>query len=216
VTALRVPPGRAGRLRLKHRLAIAERGADLLEQKLRALLAEQTARHAAARTSGQAWRDGVAQAETWLLRAALLGGQQDLHAVTPPAEARADLEWTTSMGVRYPGAARAVMAERSTASAGSASSALIRADAAYRRAVEAALTAAADQAAVRALDGAVDTTRRQVRALRRHWIPRLRDAVAHVDFTLEQADHEDGVRRRMTGARQRSFGSVAGTRGEQR
>lgn len=38
--ARRTPPGRAGRLRLRHSLDVAERGADLLERKLRILRAE--------------------------------------------------------------------------------------------------------------------------------------------------------------------------------
>ena len=43
-TVRRVPPGRAGRLWLQHRLAVAQRGADLLDQKLRILRSEQAHR----------------------------------------------------------------------------------------------------------------------------------------------------------------------------
>ena len=40
----RVPPGRAGRLRLRHSLGTALRGADLLERKLRLLLEKERVR----------------------------------------------------------------------------------------------------------------------------------------------------------------------------
>jgi vacuolar-type H+-ATPase subunit C/Vma6 len=36
----------------------------------------------------------------------------------------------------------------------------------------------------------------RARVLRRHWIPRLQDALAHAELALEQAEHEDAVRRR--------------------
>jgi vacuolar-type H+-ATPase subunit D/Vma8 len=54
-----------------------------------------------------------------------------------------------------------------------------------------------DLAAARALDAAVSTTRRQIRVLRRHWIPRLREALVQLEFALEQSDFEDGTRRRL-------------------
>jgi|GEM_PF-6669276 len=73
--------------------------------------------------------------------------------------------------------------------------ALIAAEAAFRTAVPAAVQAAVEHAAVRALQDAVTATRRQVRVLRRHWIPTLAAALAAVDTALEQADHEDTVRR---------------------
>ncbi|MGW2888954.1 hypothetical protein ACWDDN_27310 [Streptomyces griseoruber] len=40
------------------------------------------------------------------------------------------------------------------------------------------------------------SARHRVRALRRHRIPRLREALGLADLALEQAEHEDGVRRR--------------------
>jgi hypothetical protein len=54
---------------------------------------------------------------------------------------------------------------------------------------------AVEYAAVVELQAAVTATRCQVRALRRHWIPALGTALAEVEAALEQADHEDTVRR---------------------
>ncbi|MFF8908316.1 V-type ATP synthase subunit D [Streptomyces olivaceoviridis] len=45
-------------------------------------------------------------------------------------------------------------------------------------------------------NGETVRTRRRVRALRRHWIPRLRDVLAVADLALEEAEHEEAVRRR--------------------
>ncbi|MEU0216689.1 V-type ATP synthase subunit D, partial [Streptomyces sp. NPDC006265] len=53
------------------------------------------------------------------------------------------------------------------------------------------------------LGAEVSSTRHRVRALRRHWIPRLREALDRSDLALEQAEHEDSVRRRWA-ARRRS------------
>lgn len=41
------------------------------------------------------------------------------------------------------------------------------------------------------------STGQRVRALRRHRIPRLGEALAHADLALEQSEHEDPVRRRF-------------------
>ncbi|MFE2091621.1 V-type ATP synthase subunit D [Streptomyces sp. NPDC059460] len=40
-----------------------------------------------------------------------------------------------------------------------------------------------------------ERTRQRVRALRRHWIPRLTTELAATNLTLEQAEHEESIRR---------------------
>ncbi|MDX2874026.1 V-type ATP synthase subunit D, partial [Streptomyces ipomoeae] len=64
------------------------------------------------------------------------------------------------------------------------------------RAVRAAAEYAAAHAAAELVGAEVISTRHRVRALRRHWIPRLREDLARADLALEQAEHEDSVRRR--------------------
>ena len=195
MTTERIPPGRAGRLRLKHRLAVAERGADLLEQKLRALTAELMERRAALAAAERRWRALAAAAREWDDRAAVLGGRRAFDAAVPSARARVSIPWRTSMGVRFPSEARCELPERRPDEPAPDGAALIAAEAAVRSAVPAAIQAAVEQAAVRELQDAVTATRRQVRALRRHWIPMLADALAAVESALEQSDHEDTVRR---------------------
>jgi vacuolar-type H+-ATPase subunit D/Vma8 len=196
MSTLRVPPGRAGRLRLRRRLAAAERGADLLERKLHTLLDEQRARHAIAEASARAWREAAAEAERWLARALAAEGWYGLRTCAPSAPTRVMLETAVSMGVSYPARARVELPGRGPTDTDPGSAALVCAESAYTQAADAAVRAAVDQAAARALDEAVTATRRQVRTLQRHWIPTLQSTLTHLEFVLEQSDFEDGVRRR--------------------
>src|SRR6266566_9507160 len=85
---IRVPPGRAGRLWLRGRLQVAERGLDLLDRKLRILRREHERLALLAQRTGEAWEHACREAETWLLRAALLSGQRALRlsAASPAAK----------------------------------------------------------------------------------------------------------------------------------
>lgn len=133
---------------------MAERGADLLEQKLRALTAE-LARRAA----------------------------------------RVAIDGRTAMGVRFPDSAACEPGEPSPDAPAPASTSLALAQIAFRQALPAAARAAVEAQAVRTLEAAVAATRRQARALRRHWIPELGAALARLEAGLEQTEHEDAVRR---------------------
>ncbi|MEV6616653.1 V-type ATP synthase subunit D [Streptomyces sp. NPDC051051] len=74
--------------------------------------------------------------------------------------------------------------------------ALVHAEAVYGRALRAAAEYAVAHDAAELMGAEVVSTRHRVRALRRHWIPRLREALDRAELALEQAEHEDGVRRR--------------------
>jgi vacuolar-type H+-ATPase subunit D/Vma8 len=196
-SAGRVPPGRAGRLRLRHSLDVAERGADLLERKLRILRAEHGRLLRAEEEAANSWQDALPRAETWLLRGLLLGGEHALEAAAAdvgPAEA--EVCWASSMGVRHPEAVTVTAPARPSTAAAPGNSALIHAEAAYRRVLAAAGAYAAARAAAAVVGAEVLGTRRRVRALRRHLVPRLRERLALADLALEQGEHEDTVRRR--------------------
>ncbi|MFF5313289.1 V-type ATP synthase subunit D [Streptomyces massasporeus] len=193
----RTPPGRAGRLRLRHSLDVAERGADLLEQKLRILRSEHQRLLRAQEAAARAWRDMLTEAESWLLRGLLLGGEQALESAAAgigPAEVT--VQWAVSMGVSHPAAATVSVPARPPTAAAPANTALVHSEAAYGRAVCAAAEYAAAHAAAELVGAEVVSTRHRARALRRHWIPRLREALVRADLALEQTEHEDGVRRR--------------------
>lgn len=198
----RMPPGRAGRLRLRHSLDVAERGADLLEQKLRVLRSEHERLLSAEAQAAREWHALLPEAEVWLLRGLLLGGEQALDSAAAgigPAEVT--VHWTTSMGVRHPGTVSLSVPARPPAAAAATNTALVHAEAVYGRAAHAAADYAAAHAAAELMGAEVISTRHRVRALRRHWIPRLREALQGADLALEQAEHEDGVRRRWAAGR---------------
>lgn len=193
----RTPPGRTGRLRLRHSLDVAERGAGLLEQKLRVLRTEHQRLLHAEETAARAWRDLLPEAENWLLRGLLLGGEQALDSAAAgigPTEVT--IHWTTSMGVRHPAAVSTAVPARPSTAAAPANTALVHAETAYGHALRAAAEYAAAHAAAEVVGAEVISTQHRVRALRRHWIPRLREALDRADLALEQAEHEDTVRRR--------------------
>jgi vacuolar-type H+-ATPase subunit D/Vma8 len=201
-------PGRAGRLQQRRRLQAALRGAELLEQKLRILRTEHQRLLQAESAAAEAWRERLRVAETWLLRGLLLGGEQALRAACdlPPAEATAT--WTASMGVAYPSGTRVTVPARPPEAAAPGNTALIHAEAAYGDAVRAAGEYAAALAAARRVAAEVIGTRQRVRALRRHWIPHLQDTLARIDLALEQAEHEDWVRRRWAATEAEPIGTV--------
>ncbi|MGW4561128.1 V-type ATP synthase subunit D [Streptomyces sp. NPDC004561] len=197
----RAPAGRAGRLRLRRNLATAVRGADLLERKLRLLLdREQTARRAA-EDADHVWRGKLADADTWLLRGVLLGGEHALVQAAPANRARVDIQWAALMGVRHPAAVEWKAPVRSPAEPTPPNTALSQAETAYRAAVGAAADLAAHRAAADLLAAEAGRTRQRVRALRRHWIPRLREELAALELALEESEHEEAVRRRWAADR---------------
>ncbi|MET8946883.1 V-type ATP synthase subunit D [Streptomyces sp. NPDC004542] len=196
----RVRPGRAGRLRLRRNLATALRGAELLERKLRLLLDRERAERRAAEDAGSAWRDELADADTWLVRGVLLGGEQALAQAVPADRAGVGVEWATLMGVPHPAAVTWTAPVPSPAEPAPPNTALAQAQAAYRSAVRAAAEYAAHRAAAELLAAEAERTRQRVRALRRRWIPRLQQELAAVELALEEAEHEEAVRRRWAAA----------------
>ncbi|MEU8654395.1 V-type ATP synthase subunit D [Streptomyces sp. NPDC048737] len=85
---------------------------------------------------------------------------------------------------------------RTPASAALTNTALVHAEAVYGRALRAAAEYAVAHDAAELMGAEAVSTRHRVRALRRHWIPRLWEALDRVELAPEQAEHEDGVRRR--------------------
>ena len=209
MTAIRVPPGRAGLLWLRHRLEAATRGAALLEQKLRILRQEERRLALLVQHSGEEWEAGVRDAETWLLRAALAGGQQSVEQGVADGPATVTLMWASTMGVSYPAEAICAFPGRGPGSAAVlGGAALIRAEAAYRDAADAAVRHAAALAAVRALGAETAATRQRARALRRHWIPRLDAALAATQLGLDEQEHAEGVQRRWAAGAQQASGEA--------
>jgi V/A-type H+/Na+-transporting ATPase subunit D len=203
VSGLRAPTGRAGRLWLRGRLGIAQRGVDLLDRKLRILRREQDRLALLVQRTGEDWALACRDAETWLLRAALLGGQRALRLAADGPPADITVAWRDTMGIRYPVEATCSTPEdASPPLAGTA--ALTGAAAAHRAALAAAVRHAAAAAAARTVDAEVSATRQRLRAIEDRWIPRLRAALAAVELALDELEHADGVRLRRAAATTRA------------
>lgn len=193
MSKIRVPPGRAGRLWLRARLDIAERGVGLLEQKVRLLGDERRRLRALTADTSRDWERACLDARTWTLRAALLGGQRSIQHAIPDNPATISVTWTTTMGVRYPDGADytpphpdgPVLVE---------SSAIVYAQGAYHAALAAAARHGAALAAVRVIDREFHATRLRAMALRRHWLPDLHAALAKIQLDLEEQERAEGIR----------------------
>ncbi|MFJ3336244.1 V-type ATP synthase subunit D [Streptomyces sp. NPDC086766] len=196
----RQPPGRAGRLRLRRRLDAAQRGADLLERKLRLLLDRLRALEDTARAAEERWRALTAEAEEWLLKGVVIAGEGAVAEAAPAATGTLDVRWAALMGVRHPDGSHWTPPARDPGEALARTTALVHAETAYRDAVGAGAEYAVARTAAALLTEEATRTRQRVRALRRHWIPRLTAELAAADQALEQAEHEESVRRRWAAA----------------
>ncbi len=190
-----IPPGRAGRMWLRGRLATAERGRDQLDRKLRILIPERQRLQARLQLRREAWSAAYDEAQTWVLRAVLLGGEDAIRGATPARLADVEVTWTSAMGLSYP--EDAVLADPAREDeAMPSNAAIVPATMAFRAALVAGARAAAAQEAVARLESEIAVTRRRMRALDKRWLPWLRDALARLELTLEQTEQEDGMRLR--------------------
>lgn len=194
------PAGRAGRVWLQRRVAVARRGAALLDLKLRILGREEQRFALRSQRTGAEWDQACRAAETWLLRGALLSGERAIRLSDDVPAADVSVRWTTTMGVRHPIEATVRRPDRPAGLAVPDNAALVAAVAAYEAALSAGVAHAAATAALRAVQAEVRTTRRRSRALEERWVPRLDAALRELALALEEQEHDDGVRRRWASA----------------
>jgi V/A-type H+-transporting ATPase subunit D len=197
---------------LQRRLAVAGRGADLLDLKLRLLHVERQRLGLQASRSEEAWQAAAREANRWLVRGALMGGQRGIRLAAQEVPADVEVTWAYLMGVRYPAGVRCTPAPEEPGAAPPDSAALAVARDAQRRALEAAVTHAAAEAAVRVLEAEEAATRRRLRAIEDRWMPRLQEALAAIQLGLEEQEHAEGVQLRWAAAQQRDPLAGAGNR----
>jgi V/A-type H+-transporting ATPase subunit D len=180
---------------LRGRLNTAERGSDQLDRKLRILITEQQRLRDQAEQCRAEWITAAQEAQTWLLRATLLGGQDAIRTAAPAQPAQVEVLWATAMGLRYPTDAR--LGQPLTPAPGSGCNAAIPpARIAFGAALTAGARTAAAEQALRLIDTEVGLTRRRLRALQKRWLPMLREALATLELSLEQSEQEDSIRLR--------------------
>lgn len=192
---VRHPPGRAARPWLVHRLAVARRGAELLDEKQRALTRERRRLEPLVRDRRRDWDRLAREAERWLTRAAVLGGQPQLAlARTATEPARLTVRWRAILGVACPVDADVAAPVRADLSARGGNAALLSAADAHRRALEAAVELAVVKGALRRVEVELHATMLRRNAIAHRWIPAHEDALAALELTLEELEREDGVR----------------------
>ena len=204
--ALRVPAGRAGRPWLARRIEVAERGAEVLEQKRQALLREQARLEGTLAEAARAWDEQARLAATWLRRAAVLSGERPLALARQyaPSAARVELEWRNALGVVYPANARVELPEPPRLAALGGSAALVSAATAHRDALRAAARFAAERAARDRIGAELERTNRRLRAIERIWLPAHEGALAELELSLDEGEREEAARRRWIGRRLRA------------
>ena len=212
---LHMPPGRAGRLWLQHRLSTAQHGADLLDHKLRILRAEREQLAMELDRMASEWASASREADKWLLRGVLFGGQRSVRLAAAPAPAQVRILWQQSMGVRYPVEATCTVPDPSPDAPPPGNAALVAARDCYRRAAQAGAQQAALETAVRVLEAQETATRRRLRAIEDRWIPRLQQALTELQFKLEEDEHNDAVRLRWAVGYRSGAEPGSGSKGKQ-
>lgn len=205
--ALRLPPGRAGRLWLLHRIDAGRRGDDVLDQKRQALVREELRLRAEVADAEAGWRRSAADARRWLDRAALLGGERGLDLARFHAGGPAEIEvtWRSTLGVRHPAEARVVPLEE-TPSTLAGTAALAPAAEGHRRALEAAARYAVASASHRRVAAELALTARRLRTIERRWLPEHEDALRELEIRLDEEEREESGRIRWAAAREGDAG----------
>jgi V/A-type H+-transporting ATPase subunit D len=191
----RVPPGRAGRLWLTRRLDTAQRGSDHLDRKLRILMLDQQRMRILAEGARREWRTAYADADAWLLRAAVLGGEDAIRGAASPRLVEIDVAWVSEMGTSYPATVDLVPGSDGAHDV-DGNAAMKPTVEAFRVAILAGARCAAAEEAVRRLEAEVALTRRRLRAVAKRWLPWLQASLRERELGLEQGEQEDGVRTR--------------------
>ncbi len=191
--------GKAARLVLRRRLAVARRGADLLSRKRQALLAEQRRLREATATSAAEWAQAVAEAELWLARSALLDDAGELARIASYIQHAPELTvaWEPLMGIDRPRIATLDQGPVPPISSLGGSSALHYAALAYRRATSAATAQAAAQTALDRVSHELSAVARRARAIERRLIPRQEAELATLELSLEESEREEAARLRL-------------------
>lgn len=208
---VRPPSGRAGRLWLRRRLAVAQRGRDALEQKRRALVRQLEQAEELLRDTRREWDEAARAAEIWWQRAAVLVGERQLELARESVRGRADatLAWRNALGVVYPSVVSVTLPSgEPPAACGSA--ALLSAAQAHRRALEAAAHVATAELTRERTAREFGATTRRLRALERRWIPEHEEALGRLALALDETEREDAARVRWVAERPATIAGAPG------
>ena len=196
--ALRIPPGRGGRLWLERRLEIARRGAEVLDRRRRALLRLERGLADEVEASREEWEREAREAAVWLARAATLAGARPLRLAVlhTPAPVAARVEWQRTLGVVYPAGCTLGPAPQTDTGALGGSAAVAVAATAHRRALVAAARHAVARTAHELVTSELAAVAVRARAIERRWLPLHQQALTALELQLDETDREEAVRAR--------------------
>lgn len=193
---LRIPPGRSGRLWLRHRISSATQAENLLDHKQRELLSEVRRLRTVRERARTRWERALSEARKRMEGVDGAGGSSlvMLAATLGGEAAGVEIDWRTIMGVHYPTGARAVLPEPTPLAPLPGGAALSAARDAFRRALEAAVAVAAADAAFGRIQSELTRTTRALRALDLRAIPAYHEALTQLELRLDEAEREDMIR----------------------
>ena len=183
--------GRIGRARLQRRLAVARRGADMLDRKERILADELGRLRLRVEQTRGAWVSACEDAAVWLVRAQAVEGRAAIAAAATVTPATVRTEQVNRMGVTFPGGIIATLPEFVPPVGGSA---LTFAARAYRAATETGCLHGAALRALAAVSAELAGTRSRRRAVEQRWIPRMEGELWAIEQALEEQDLEETLR----------------------
>jgi V/A-type H+/Na+-transporting ATPase subunit D len=202
--AIRVPPGRAGRIWLLRRLEVARRGADVLDQKRRTLLRERQQLAERLDAAGADWELAARAAAAWNARAQALTGQRRLRlAALHSGAATVSVTWRNMLGVLVPIDARFEPGGTPDFVALGGGAGIALAARAHAEALSAAAVYAATRAAHEAIASELATTTVRLRAIEKRWIPDHETALKTLELTLDENELADIARARWASERKR-------------
>ncbi len=183
---------------------------ELLDRKRQLLLRERARFAQLLHESDVRWVSSCREAESWGLRASLLGGSSEVTLAAAPTSERASLEvtWRNTMGVRHPEDPRLSSPELQPAQAAASNSAISPAATAHRRALEAAVAHAVTTCSYEMLGAELASTQRRHRAIERRRVPFLEDALRGLELRLDELEREERVVTRW--AQRRVQGTLGG------
>jgi V/A-type H+-transporting ATPase subunit D len=194
-----ISPTRMELIRLRRRIELAQKGHDLLEEKMDALMMEflgLARRIKAARTEAFA---KLSDAHSKLLKCmAWMGTLETVQASTETLEeVEIDVSGRSIMGVRVP-MVEAVEIHRKPTDRGYSlhvsSTLLDEAASAFEEALSKLCELAEMEEAIKRIGLELERTRRRVNALEHVLIPRLKSAVAFISFRLDEMERDNFIR----------------------
>lgn len=186
-------------LRLKNRKRLAQRGYDLLKEKLDSLIMEFFNSIAAIKQSREAMEKSLSEAFSALTQAKMIMGPSRVVEFAHASQVRADLRISTRsmMGVRVPVLAVQQRYPDLPYSLIDSSATLDAMSTKFGDALKAIVRLAEIEATVKRLALEIERTKRRVSALETIVIPKLEATTRHVKLALEEREREDFFRTKI-------------------